>query len=147
MTVIVDASIAIKWLVAEAGHEHAANLLLSEAVFRAPDLVAIETANVLWKKVRKSELAAAQAKIALTTLPRFFEVILPSREFVERALQISLELDHPIYDCIYIACAEKELGKLATADARLVRKCAGTAYAWRVVLVDREIGPQELAIP
>ncbi len=78
MNLVVDASVAIKWLVAEAGHEHAANLLLKFPSLRAPDLVAIEVANVLWKKVRKCEITAKQADTALASLPRFFEAIRPN---------------------------------------------------------------------
>lgn len=146
MNLVVDASVAIKWLVAESGHEHAAALLLNFPLLRAPDFLEIEVANVLWKKVRRRELDAKQARLAFASLPRFFESLSPSRELVERAMQISLEIDHPVYDCIYLAAAEKELGKLATADARLADKCARTAYGWRVLLVDRFIGPEELAL-
>ena len=36
-----------------------------------------------------------------------------------RASTIALELDHPVYDCIYLACTEIEGVPLVTADRRL----------------------------
>jgi len=145
LTLVVDASIAAKWLVAEPGHDFASALLRSFPVTCAPDFVAIEVANVLWKKVRRGEMTASQAESALDSLPKFFDFLPPARQFVNRALQISIALDHPIYDCLYLACAERESTKLATADARLVNKCVGSPFAPRIVFVDRAIDPASLA--
>jgi predicted nucleic acid-binding protein len=145
LTVVVDASIAIKWLVAEPGHELAAALLLNFPATSAPDFVLVEVGNVLWKKVRRAEMSIDQAEQALPSLPRFFDVLFPARRFVGRALQISLELDHPIYDCLYLACAEENSAKLATVDARLMNKCANTPFAERILFVDHAIDPASLS--
>ena len=56
-TWIVDASVAIKWVVDEPGTEHA--LLLRRDSLAAPDLLVPECANILWKKVRRKELSEA----------------------------------------------------------------------------------------
>ena len=37
-------------------------------------------------------------------------------DLVERAVRIALEMDHPIYDCLYLACAESTDSDLTTAD-------------------------------
>jgi predicted nucleic acid-binding protein len=144
LKLVIDASVAVKWLVAEPGHESAAALLLNFPTLVAPDFVAIEVANVLWKKVGRSEIRADQAEKALASLPQFFENLFPTNQFVNRALQISLELNHPIYDCLYLACAEKESARLITADARLVNKSANNSFAQRVVLMEslvNAVGP------
>lgn len=144
MILVVDVSIAIKWLVAEPGDKLAGALLLNFPATRAPDFVAVEVGNVLWKKVRRAELSVHQAEQALASLPQFFDELFPARRLVGRALQISLEIDHPIYDCLYLACAEENSAKLATVDTRLMNKCANTPFAHYVVFVDRAIDPASL---
>ena len=47
------------------------------------------------------------------------------RELLEPAIRISLALDHPAYDCMYLATAEMLSYRLITADERLFRKCHG----------------------
>jgi predicted nucleic acid-binding protein len=130
--------------VAEPGHEFATKLLQDFPATCAPDFVAVETANVLWKKVRRSEMTGYQAEEALAALPKFFDRFYPTNQFVRRALQISLALDHPIYDCLYLACAEELGAKLATANARLLNKCAKSDFAQTLVLVDHFIDPATL---
>jgi predicted nucleic acid-binding protein len=144
LRLVVDASVVIKWFVSESGHEFAAALLSNFPDRYAPDFVAVETANVLWKKVRRGETSLLQAEQALAELPRFFRLLVPTRHLVARALQISLELDHTIYDCIYLACAEKESAKLVTADARLANKCTNNSFAGGVVFMDRVLDPATL---
>ena len=61
MTLVVDASVAVKWLVDEPDHLAARTLLERSEQLHAPDFVFVETANVLWKKVLRCELTAQQA--------------------------------------------------------------------------------------
>ena len=55
MTVVIDASVALKWVIEEDGSEAARGLLLSE-VLAAPDLMIVECANVLWAKERRGSI-------------------------------------------------------------------------------------------
>ena len=49
MTLVVDASVAVKWFVEEDGRQQALQILdLDER--EAPDLIIAEVANVIWKK-------------------------------------------------------------------------------------------------
>ncbi len=43
----------------------------------------------------------------------------PAAELVIHAAAIALRIDHAIYDCLYLACAEVEEAPLVTADRRL----------------------------
>ena len=56
MTFVVDASVAVKWLVNEQASEAAHRLLNSEERLVAPDFIVVEVGNVLWKKLRRGEL-------------------------------------------------------------------------------------------
>ena len=46
-------------------------------------------------------------------------------ELIDRAAEIAVEIDHPVYDCLYLACAEATASALITADRRFATKLAG----------------------
>ncbi len=115
---VVDASIAVKWVVQEPGSERAR--LLSAARLEAPDLLWIECANILWKKVRLGDLRRLDAFECLKLLLEAPVVLAAGRELLEPALRLSLELEHPVYDCLYVALAQRRNVPLITADRKLV---------------------------
>lgn len=132
MTLVVDASVAFKWLVEEAGSAEAEALLARGDSLVAPDLVLVEVANALWCKVGRGEVSGEQAVLALDRLGVFFDALIPDQRLAPRALDIAFRLRHPVYDCLYLACAEAADGVLATADRRLGEAVAGTAFAGSV---------------
>jgi predicted nucleic acid-binding protein len=95
-------------------------LLLASARLEAPDLLGVECANIMWKKVRLGDLEPRDAAGRLDLLVRAPVAITASRELLDRALQIALDLKHPVYDCVYLALAERRKIPLVTADRRLV---------------------------
>ena len=130
---IVDASIAVKWLYIE-DDTPAAMALLSDPRLIAPDLVLCEVANAVWKRNRNREGAGIPASFGETV--SFFTELVPSLDLVVRATAISLELSHPVYDCFYLALAEARDLPLVTADLRFIKACAGTRYASRLKQLD-----------
>jgi predicted nucleic acid-binding protein len=64
---VIDASIAVKWVVEEEGTA-AALSLRKRARLIAPDLLISECANILWKKVRRRELSKDEAILAARLL-------------------------------------------------------------------------------
>lgn len=119
MSLIIDASVAVKWFVREDGHEDALALLGHGEELHAPDLILGEAANTAWKKHRRNEVTRDQAEAIAAALPHYFARIWPSRDLVVRALRLALDLDHPVYDGLYLACAEAAGGTLVSADRRL----------------------------
>lgn len=126
---VVDASTALKWVLQEEGSE-AAVALLDGRVLYAPALIFIEVANALWSAVRRQRLRPEEAADALDLITRA-----PLRQGVEdaslaqRALQLSLLLDHPVYDCSYLALAMRQKVPVVTADRRFVRAAAAVVEA------------------
>lgn len=118
MSFVVDASVAVKWFVREPLRSEARRLLQGDATVYAPDLVLAEVANIGWKLVRRGELRRNQALAMLVSLPNAFSALLPLPLLHERGLEIALTVDHPVYDCLYLACAEFTEAVLVTADAR-----------------------------
>lgn len=117
---VIDASIAVKWVVDEDGTREA--LSVRKHALVAPDLLIPECANILWKKVRLGELTVDEAAFAARLLARADVDLAPMRSLMEEATRIAVTLDHPAYDCIYLALAESRGVPFITADERLLRK-------------------------
>ncbi len=116
---VIDASVAIKWVVQEAGTDEATALRGAHALV-APDLIVAECANVLWKKVNRREFLAEEAVLAARLLASAEIELVPMRGMLEEATRLAVELDHPAYDCLYLALAVGRGTCLATADERLI---------------------------
>jgi len=114
---VIDASVAIKWVIEEPGTPAA--LALRRHRLFAPDLLTAECANVLWKKARRNELTAQEALLAARLLQRVDIELAPMRALLELATRLAIALDHPAYDCAHLALAESLSCDLVTADHRL----------------------------
>jgi predicted nucleic acid-binding protein len=122
---VIDASIAIKWVIEEEGTAGAL-LLLKSARLIAPDLLVAECANILWKKVQRRELSAAEARMAARLLQAADIELVQSRSLLEASVDLAVALEHPAYDCLYLALAIERQCQFATGDERLLRKLAST---------------------
>ena len=120
MTLVVDASVAVKWVVPEEGSTAAVALREHESHLIAPSLVIAEICNALWKKALRGEINKHEAISALHLAVSHFAEFVPLDGFRKTALELAIDLRHPIYDCFYLALAERERCPLVTADARLV---------------------------
>jgi predicted nucleic acid-binding protein len=118
-SLIVDASVVVKLLLDEPDSPNAALLVQTHDIL-VPDFARLEVGNTLWSRVHAGELdrSAAQDLLALLDSPDIeFISINP---LVARALALAAEIDHPIYDCAYLALAELRRIPLVTADNRFL---------------------------
>ncbi|MDA0368900.1 MAG: type II toxin-antitoxin system VapC family toxin [Proteobacteria bacterium] len=136
-SLVIDASVAIKWVVGETGTDDA--LSLRRHNLYAPDLLVSECANVLWKKVRRGELHPDEAQAAAQLLERADLHLEPSRRLMRRTTELAITLDHPAYDCLYLALAESLRCDFVTADERLRRRVADAG------LVQNTLSPAQAA--
>lgn len=124
---VLDASIWLKLFIAEPDSPEAAALIEGDDHHIAPDLLFVEFANVLWLKRRYRALSAAQAGEAIDGLLQLFSVfdIVWSVDLMSDAVDLAVELGHPVYDCFYLALAQRLDVPLITADRvfwRMVRR-------------------------
>lgn len=118
--IVVDASVAVRWVASEEGSELAATLLTADNL-HAPDLIAIEVGSELSRKVAAEQLTRIQADAGLQLLFDRLRLHPSSTALLGRAVDLSLALKHPIYDCIYVALAEHLDAEIATQDAALAK--------------------------
>ena len=119
MSLIVDASVVVKWFATEPGSAEASALFEKGDRCVAPVLIIAEVGNALWKKHRKRLVSAEQIVAAMRALPKFLELV-ELADVAPRAADLAARLEHPIYDCFYLALAERERLPLVTADARML---------------------------
>lgn len=133
---VVDASVAVKWVVAEDGSNEAARLLDGRSLL-APELILPECANILWKKATRGEITEGEAAIAADLLARLEVELIGHRALMPAALGLALELGHPAYDCAYLALALDRGVPMVTADGRFVRAVSADGrYAQHVRPLD-----------
>lgn len=133
MKLIVDASVAVKWFVRENLHEQALSILDNYAgELEAPDFLVTEVANVAWKKAVRGEITRDQAKAISVAVRESIDVFHSSIDLMPRAMEIALRLNHPIYDCQYVACAEAASSCVITADERFVKIVRETEFSEQI---------------
>jgi predicted nucleic acid-binding protein len=120
-TFVIDASVAVKWVVDEDSTPEAL-ALRQRAKLIAPELLVAECANILWKKVQRDELLKQEALLAARLLQGAEIELLPMRSLFETATRMSIEINHPAYDCVYLALANNSKCQFVTADERFLRK-------------------------
>lgn len=132
---VVDASVAMKWLVDEDGSEAA--FALRDRDLAAPALLRIEVANVLRTLVARKAATSGEALDLFTLFQDAPVTIVDQDEALERrALQLGLDFGHPVYDCVYLALAERMGRVLVTADNRFLKALRSTVHAAQVVALE-----------
>jgi predicted nucleic acid-binding protein len=132
MRLVVDASVAVKWVLKEPD-SGAARRVVEQAELLAPGLLWAELGNVLWRRRRLGELSPSNARDMLLTLRA-----VPVRTYalfplLPLALEIAVTIGHSIYDCIYLALADQEDCRVVTADRRLQNAVASGPMARSVM--------------
>ena len=134
---VVDASVAAKWLAPEPDSPLAEALL--DDVLLVPDLLFAEVGNILWKKQLRGEMDASATQMGARWLLQVPLQVHDSAGLLADALALALQLQHPAYDCFYLALAQRIDAPLVTADRRLHARCHAVDAAGlggRVKLLD-----------
>jgi len=126
---VFDASVLAALYVSEEGSRAAeaafAHVIGSEHQVHAPDFALLEVANVLWKRVRRSEVsgdAALRAVNDLSATPILFH---PTGLLAPQALVLAIAHGFTSYDATYVALATRVGGTVVTNDRRMRQLGAG----------------------
>ncbi len=136
MSLVVDASVAVKWLVPEEKDaDLAERLRTGHRELYAPRLMAVEVGNAIWVKARRGSIDRAHAGMLAARIARFPVVWFEEEAFAGNAVRLALDLDVPIYDCVYLALARRLGARLATADVRFARAAAAGGYGGDIAVL------------
>lgn len=129
MTLVVDASVALKWFLPDEPHAaEALAIVRGGAALIAPDMLIAEVCNAAWRSARLGCIGRDQVNEIAAVLPRFFDTLIGAAALAPRAVAIAGELDHPVYDCLYVTLAEARQARLVTADRGLLGKLRRTPW-------------------
>ena len=130
MRFVLDASVALKWVLPEADSPKAIRL---RDEFRnqthellAPDIFPIELVHGLTRAERQGRIAIGDSGLHLADLLATLPDLHPCLPLLLRACELSSLLRIGAYDCLYVALAEREGCELVTADDRLVKTLAAS---------------------
>ena len=133
MRIVIDASVAVKWVIDEPESEAAVALRDQELI--APALWLAEAANALWRHARIGEIGDDEAAAHVAELLKAPVASLPIEPYLEQALKLAMEISHPVYHCIYLALALHHQTHVVTADRRFAAAAGTPALAGRVRLL------------
>lgn len=114
---VVDASVVIKWF-ADDPLSRAA-LALRNVPLHAPDVLAADCVEILWRKGLRQEMTEDEVDEATELLQQAQIGLHPTRALVDQILGFARALKHPTRDCAYLATAWLLEIPLVTADERL----------------------------
>jgi predicted nucleic acid-binding protein len=124
MIYVLDSNIALKWVLPEADSDKAIRL---RAAFQnqvhdlhAPDVFPIEIAHALTRAERRGVIPQGEAEGLLTDVLSSPPRLHPYLPLLTRAIRISSQRRVGVYDCLYLALAEREHCEFLTADDRLL---------------------------
>jgi predicted nucleic acid-binding protein len=122
---VVDASVAITWLLGETNADIAERLFVNARLgldeLIAPEFFVAECGHALFRAERKKLIQPGEARQLLETLTTDLPRLVLTVHFTSRAGGICQYLKKSFYDCLYMALAEREQVQLITADTKLVK--------------------------
>jgi predicted nucleic acid-binding protein len=122
--IVIDASVAAKWFLPEVGSPAAVALQEGPDQLIAPDLIRMEVAGSITRRVRAEKKEERLAPdVALSRCAKWFRLLdqatislIPEAELLQAAVNLSVEIKHTLPDCMYLAAARSLNARLVTAD-------------------------------
>ena len=124
MKYVLDSSVALKWVLPESDSGKAIQLRLDyqsgvhELV--APNIFYVEAAHALTRAERQRRIAVSAGWPLWRTIMVDCPVLIDSFALMQRAFELSSQARIGVYDCLYVALAEREQCRVATSDQRLL---------------------------
>jgi len=116
---VLDASAAVRLILGDPAAAALAQPIGEAALVLAPELMLTEVANTLWKLRRADQLNTLDPQQLLADARDLVDRVEPDRHLQAEALALACHLNHPVYDCLYLALARREAASLISTDRRL----------------------------
>ena len=116
---VLDASAPVRLILADPAAADLADRVGGAAMVLAPELMLTQLANTLWKLRRADRLINLDPQELLAEARELVDRLEPDRHLLAEALALACHLNHPVYDCLYLALARREAASLISSDRRL----------------------------
>jgi predicted nucleic acid-binding protein len=133
--IVLDASVAVKWVLREE-HSASARRILSTRELFAPHLLWAELGNILWKRHRRSESSVEEVRRMLGEIQQLPVMTFAHWPLLPAALDLAISLGQTVYDCLYLALAETRNTIMVTADRRFHDVVSGSVWADRIEWIE-----------
>lgn len=133
---IVDASVAAKWYLPEEHSGSASQLINDQFILHVPDLFYCEIANVLWKRVSRTELDSKKALEILNAIEAFPFKVNNSNTFIVAAFEIACQIKCTVYDSLYLAIAVYHDCQMVTADKRFYNTVLDSNLSKNIIWIE-----------
>jgi predicted nucleic acid-binding protein len=134
--IVIDASVAIKWIVEEEDSDLARRLAQRDLL--APELLHLECLSAIWRRIVRRQLTPGEAPVLLRLLEAIPIRLLAIDEHLDEVLRLSVLLTHPVYDCAYLALALLNRTRVVTADRRFAKAVRSEAALAGSVMLLKE---------
>lgn len=126
MKYVVDASVCIKWYIPETYEQEATRLLQGGHDFHAPELILPEVSNIIWKKVRRSEISSVEGERIINSFSKNSLTIHSHKQIIKSAYIGAESSGQTVYDWTYLALAVSLSCEFVTADLRFYKALENT---------------------
>ncbi|MDX2199503.1 MAG: type II toxin-antitoxin system VapC family toxin [Phycisphaerae bacterium] len=137
--IVVDASVAAKWVLAEPDRDAAKALLGNDRKLIAPSVIRFEVTGAILRRFRKNELDEKTARFACQEWDELLHdlviELVPSEELFVLARDLAFKARHSLSDCLYLAAAKSHSAEVVTADVTL--RDRGKKLYPRITLLQR----------
>lgn len=131
MKFVLDASVGLKWFLSEIDTTAALSVreryIEGNLQLLAPDIFPIEMVHALTKAERQGRIQPAEGRRHFQDLFGLLPILYPYLPLLSRAYVISTAARIGVYDCLYVALAERE--GLSIADGRRPVQESSTGWA------------------
>jgi len=129
MKYVLDSCVGVKWALVEQDTPQARKLRDdyrdSAIELVAPDVFPVEFAHALTRAERQQRITPEEGARLLADVFANLPMMHASLPLLPRAYEISSSLQIGVYDCLYVALAEREQCELITVDDRLLGALRG----------------------
>lgn len=130
--IVVDANVAAKWLLPEAGSDAALDLVAGPDLLFAPSIVRVEVLGAITRQAHQGRATRGESLDRCSKWLGYLDAgtitVVPEGALLQDAVKLALGIKHTFQDCLYLAAARQLDARLITAD-RPFYKRARTDYA------------------
>lgn len=135
MIIVADASVSIKWYVAEIYTTEAEKLLDGTYEIHAPELILPEFGNIIWKKARRGELTEQESTQIINAFNNQNISFHSHRKLLKASFAGAQLSGQTVYDWSYLALAVSLSCEFITADERFYKALEKTTLKKHLVWI------------